>query len=398
MCFGLKPKGLPDLCLVSPVVRGVAFFLKLEYNVPYLMTHCQTIAYSPTKMPFGLPALSFGLHYYVIYNVVIPADYRLQDPFIAFARDGLKLITCRVYSEMFKRQALPHVILFSPLLATVVYPTATSNYQFVATTVIQQDAQVAHVDSFGGAQEKKKLEDFLNAGPTKPVYLGWGSMLIKSLEFMVETAARAIHHSKQWAIVMGWEGRASIELLAKTGAAPEIIEYAKKNILFIGGAPHEWLFPRVAMTVTHGGAGTATAAFRSGVPSIITPVFGDQYDHADVVNEFNVGIGFSKSMRDLNWLDIGEAIEIVALNPEMAKNAADLASKLRKEDGANGAVDAMESFWEEYCVTGKFHQIFSELLAKETDAMKHRTTKLVVGTAAAGLVAAVAVSLLYKGK
>lgn len=40
--------------------------------------------------------------------------------------------------------------------------------------------------------------------------------------------------------------------------------------------PHDWLFPRIAGVVHHGGAGTTAAGLRAGVPTIIKPFFGDQ--------------------------------------------------------------------------------------------------------------------------
>lgn len=36
-------------------------------------------------------------------------------------------------------------------------------------------------------------------------------------------------------------------------------------------APHEWLFPRMAAVIHHGGAGTTAAALRAGRPSVICP-------------------------------------------------------------------------------------------------------------------------------
>ena len=40
---------------------------------------------------------------------------------------------------------------------------------------------------------------------------------------------------------------------------------------------HDWLFPRMAAVVHHGGAGTTAAGLRAGVPTIITPIYGDQF-------------------------------------------------------------------------------------------------------------------------
>ena len=45
-----------------------------------------------------------------------------------------------------------------------------------------------------------------------------------------------------------------------------------EDILTIDDVPHAWLFPQMAAIVHHGGAGTAAAALRAGVPSV--PVAG----------------------------------------------------------------------------------------------------------------------------
>jgi sterol 3beta-glucosyltransferase len=39
---------------------------------------------------------------------------------------------------------------------------------------------------------------------------------------------------------------------------------------------HDWLFPRCAAVLHHGGTSTTSAALRSGVPSIVASVFADQ--------------------------------------------------------------------------------------------------------------------------
>src|SRR6516165_11038559 len=44
----------------------------------------------------------------------------------------------------------------------------------------------------------------------------------------------------------------------------------------IDDAPHDWLFPRVAAVVHHGGAGTTAAGLRAGRPTVIAAFFGDQ--------------------------------------------------------------------------------------------------------------------------
>src|SRR5208283_3722007 len=45
-------------------------------------------------------------------------------------------------------------------------------------------------------------------------------------------------------------------------------------------APHDWLFPRMAAIVHHGGAGTTGATLRAGKPSVVTPFIVDQFPWA----------------------------------------------------------------------------------------------------------------------
>merc|ERR1712083_692723 len=97
---------------------------------------------------------------------------------------------------------------------------------------------------------------------------------------MTTLAVAALKKTKQRGIVLkGWGGLGP-EVLEE----PDLQEYARENVLFVRSAPHEWLFPQCALTVTHGGSGTSAAAMRSGKPTIITPVFLDQHDFAAAVN------------------------------------------------------------------------------------------------------------------
>jgi sterol 3beta-glucosyltransferase len=53
------------------------------------------------------------------------------------------------------------------------------------------------------------------------------------------------------------------------------------NFLVIGDTPHDWLFPRTAAVIHHGGSGTSHSAARAGVPSIVIPFAGDQFFWAE---------------------------------------------------------------------------------------------------------------------
>merc|ERR1719424_1766648 len=102
-------------------------------------------------------------------------------------------------------------------------------------------------------------------------------MTCKSPEYMVEYVAKAIMMSNQRAIVLGGWAELNLALLKHASTDAKLIEYAEANIMFVSKIPHEWLFAQVACTVHHGGAGTIGTALRAGTPTIVTPVFLDQY-------------------------------------------------------------------------------------------------------------------------
>ena len=61
------------------------------------------------------------------------------------------------------------------------------------------------------------------------------------------------------------------------------------NVFEIDAAPHDWLFPRMAAIVHHGGAGTTAAAMRAGVPAVAVPIFADQPFWASPIAALGVG-------------------------------------------------------------------------------------------------------------
>ena len=93
-------------------------------------------------------------------------------------------------------------------------------------------------------------------------------------------------------IILGGWAKLKKEMLYGAPNEAKLLQYVEEgNVFFTDTAPHEWLFPKCSIIVHHGGSGTTAASVRSGNPTIITPVFFDQVDHARFVNEFGIGVG-----------------------------------------------------------------------------------------------------------
>jgi UDP:flavonoid glycosyltransferase YjiC (YdhE family) len=171
------------------------------------------------------------------------------------------------------------------------------------------------------------LVAFLESGPA-PVYIGFGSMVHQDPDETAQMVITALDRSGQRGIIgSGWSDLQEDDL-------PD-------SVHVVGSLPHAWLFPRMAAVVHHGGVGTTAAGLRAGVPSILTPFFGDQPYWAHRV--FELGVGPKPiPRRRLDAENLARAIRIAVSSEEMRKKAAALGARIRREDGVSEAVRVLE--------------------------------------------------------
>jgi sterol 3beta-glucosyltransferase len=181
-----------------------------------------------------------------------------------------------------------------------------------------------------GWRPSAELAAFLEAGP-KPVYIGFGSMNDRAAEALTALVVRAVALSGQRAILAtGWGGLAAI---------PDIPD---DRLLVIEGAPHDWLLPRCAAAVHHGGAGTSAAALRAGIPSVVIPFFGDQFFWAWRLEQ--LGVAPPHLLRDsMVAEDLAQAIGRAVGTP-MQVQAWALGQRVGAEDGVAAAVCALRDW------------------------------------------------------
>ncbi len=120
-----------------------------------------------------------------------------------------------------------------------------------------------------------ELEAFLDAGEP-PVYVGFGSMAMRSSKDLARVASEASRaHGRRVILGRGWAD------LALAGD--------QDDCLVVGEVNHQALFRRVAAVVHHGGAGTTTTAALSGAPQVVVPQIVDQPHWARRVAELGIG-------------------------------------------------------------------------------------------------------------
>ncbi|MFB9905105.1 glycosyltransferase [Allokutzneria oryzae] len=167
-------------------------------------------------------------------------------------------------------------------------------------------------------QPSTELADFLAAGPP-PVYIGFGSREFSDRDRLNDLVANAVKLAGVRAVVQtGWAG----------------LDVTSDDVLTIGEAPHEWLFPRMAAVVHHCGAGTTGAGLRAGVPAVGVPAITDQPFWAKQLERIGASPG---------WVPFGELsaerlAELIRRAPEHTERTRELSELVRAEDGAGEVV------------------------------------------------------------
>lgn len=169
------------------------------------------------------------------------------------------------------------------------------------------------------------LHAFLEAGPP-PIFIGFGSMTDRDPAAMGALVRQAVRQAGVRAVILsGWAGLAPLDDPA---------------IHVIDNAPHDWLFPRMAAVVHHGGMGTTFAALHAGVPQVIVPYSADQPFWAERAVRLGVASGWRRRYStNAEWL--AGAIRAAVSDARVAETARALGQHIRADQGVSQAVEAI---------------------------------------------------------
>lgn len=171
------------------------------------------------------------------------------------------------------------------------------------------------------------LEAFVGAG-APPVYVGFGSSVGPDPVRLSAIVGRALREAGARAVIAtGWGGLVD----GQVGGDSIVIERA----------PHQWLFPRVAAVVHHGGAGTTAAGLLAGAPTVVCPFQGDQHFWGAAIHRAGAGPE-PLPAKKLTAERLAAAIRAVIQEPAMRDRAVELSERIAREDGAARASEQIE--------------------------------------------------------
>jgi hypothetical protein len=173
-------------------------------------------------------------------------------------------------------------------------------------------------------QPPQDLLDFLGDEP--PLYVGFGSVSAYVSGTMLKAIIEAVA-GRRVVFSPGW-GNIDRSVL------PD-------NFFIARDVPHEWLFPRVSLTIHHGGAGTTHTAARAGVPQVILPLAADQFFWSGRM--VAQGVAPRTSRRAAS--DAATVAKMIAFAQlaSTRRRARELGDAMAREDGVHRAVRELEA-------------------------------------------------------
>lgn len=181
-----------------------------------------------------------------------------------------------------------------------------------------------------GWRPPESLTTFLERGD-RPVYIGFGSSSsLTEPHRLGRLIADAVRRAGVRAVVVG--GWSTFD--------PAVLG---EEVLYLPEAPFDWLFPRMAAIVHHGGNGTIGYALAAGRPQVVCP-FGapDQLFYARQLHARGVAPP-PQPRRDMTAEGLATAILRAMTDTRMAGRADEIGHRVRSEEGASAAIRILES-------------------------------------------------------
>jgi rhamnosyltransferase subunit B len=238
---------------------------------------------------------------------------------VAALRAEMGLSPGRAHPLLEGHSAVLNLALFSPVLAS-------PQPDWPPHTVVTGFA--IHDDDERGERMPAVLRTFLDQGPAPIVFTLGSSGVWDAGEFYREAAGAAAMLGTRAVLLTG----------DRAGNAPTMLP---AGVMAVDYAAHSEVFPRAAAIVHQGGIGTTGQALRAGRPMLIVPFSHDQPDNAARC----VWLGVARVVpRRCAWAArLARELRALLGDPEARRRAEQVGDRVRTENGAKVAVDAIEA-------------------------------------------------------
>ncbi len=170
-----------------------------------------------------------------------------------------------------------------------------------------------------------EVPEALRGGESGLVYLSLGSLGSADVDLM-----------RRLVDVLG---RTKHRYIVSKGPQADLYELAE-NMWGEEFVPQPSVLPQVDLVITHGGNNTTTECFHFGKPMIALPLFWDQYDNAQRIDE----TGFGARLRTYDFEDeeLSAAVDRLLADGDLRGRLAAIAQRLQAGPGTVRAADLIE--------------------------------------------------------
>jgi rhamnosyltransferase subunit B len=183
-------------------------------------------------------------------------------------------------------------------------------------------------DGDAGKQElPEEVERFLQVGEAPAVFTLGSAAVLDAGDFYEVSAQAARMAGVRAVLLVGTDAR-------------NVPHTRSERICVARYAPYSKLFPRASLIVHQGGVGTTAQAMQAGRPMLVMPYSHDQPDNARRMRR--LGVAGVIRRQDYTAERAARRIRRILGHSRFAERATEVGEEMRRENGLEGACDALE--------------------------------------------------------
>ena len=301
---GLRSRFVPHPCML-PEKAAVAFEMLLNGETPHGDDE-NVLSYSRLH-DIGLPEFLDPLNEHLTRLGLAPIDEKRASQIV----DG--------------RSEVPCIVACSRRLSPA--PSDWGSCNFLVGSL----ASSFKPPTYNPEKDHPELCRYLESGPP-PVVVSYGSAgAVLDCAKLMRTVLTGLRDADiQRVVILPGSSRLNLSLLDQDS---ELAVWAHKTVMVVEqSVQYSYLLPKASVMLTHGGAGSVTAALHSGTPVVITPVFADQPFYAELITRLRLGTATPIGLDTLESENITSAVQ-AALSQQVVENVRKFAYR-EQNDGS----------------------------------------------------------------